>query len=149
VDGSECGARAAGWLERFPLPERCEVHLITVLPPHFTSLHAEYRVWQSLQAEYDKLYAQERGAARDRLDALHTAFMLADKRATVSVETGDPAHALLNTAEQDRADLLVVGSHGRSGIGRFLLGSVSEKVMRHVDCSVLVVRGNESNSRAQ
>jgi nucleotide-binding universal stress UspA family protein len=97
-------------------------------------------IWPSLQDEYDRLHARERCAALEWLDALDTAFTLADKHAIATVETGDPAYTLLDVAEQGKADLLVVGSHGRSGLGRFLMGSVSEKALRHAHCSVLVMR---------
>ena len=55
-------------------------------------------------------------------------------------EPGDPAEAILRLAEQRGADLVVVGSKGMSGVGRFLLGSVPNKVSHHAPCSVLIVR---------
>jgi len=55
------------------------------------------------------------------------------------VET-DPRNAILDVAEEWKADLIVVGSHGRKGLQRFLIGSVAESVARHASCSVLIVR---------
>lgn len=60
--------------------------------------------------------------------------------ATPTVVAGDAAAMILSTAETEAVDLIVVGSHGRSGLQRFLMGSVSERVMRHAPCSTLVVR---------
>lgn len=54
--------------------------------------------------------------------------------------SGDPAEAILSAVEAERADLLVVGSHGRDGAGRILLGSVSDHLVRNAPCPVLVVR---------
>ena len=54
--------------------------------------------------------------------------------------TGDPAEAILDVAEEERADLIVVGSKGMHGNRRFLLGSVPDKVSHHASCSVLIVR---------
>jgi nucleotide-binding universal stress UspA family protein len=51
----------------------------------------------------------------------------------------DPASALLDTAEKVGADLLVVGSKGMSGPGRFLLGSVPNKISHHCPCNLLIV----------
>jgi nucleotide-binding universal stress UspA family protein len=53
---------------------------------------------------------------------------------------GDPRSAIVEAAETWRADLIVMGSHGRSGLDRFLLGSVSERVARHAPCSVEIIR---------
>ncbi|NNE64983.1 MAG: universal stress protein [Pyrinomonadaceae bacterium] len=63
---------------------------------------------------------------------------------TASVEkatlSGKPAEAILEAADNWRADLIVVGSHGRGFFGRMLMGSVSSAIVKHAECSVLVVR---------
>jgi len=51
-----------------------------------------------------------------------------------------PAHAILSAAEEWKADLIVMGSHGRRGFDRIVLGSVSETVALHAKCSVQLVR---------
>jgi nucleotide-binding universal stress UspA family protein len=53
---------------------------------------------------------------------------------------GDPADALLSVAEENDADIVVVGNKGMTGARRFLLGSVPNKVAHHAPCSVLIVR---------
>jgi nucleotide-binding universal stress UspA family protein len=50
---------------------------------------------------------------------------------------------IVAAAAQARADLIVMGSEGRTGMSRFLMGSVAEKVVRHARCSVLIVRDRE------
>ena len=64
--------------------------------------------------------------------------------AGVAVETyareGDPADAILDVAEEQSADLIVVGNKGMTGAKRFLLGSVPNKVSHHAPCSVLIIR---------
>ena len=66
------------------------------------------------------------------------------KEAGVSVETfarqGDPADAILDVAEENNADLIIVGNKGMSGAKRFLLGSVPNKVSHHAPCSVMIIR---------
>lgn len=59
---------------------------------------------------------------------------------TFLVWEGDPGESIVSAAEAERADMVVVGSHGRGGVGRFVLGSVSDHVVRHAPCPVLVVR---------
>lgn len=56
------------------------------------------------------------------------------------VQVGSPFTEIVNAAKDWPADLIVIGSHGRGGIKRALLGSVAEGVMRHAPCPVLVVR---------
>ncbi|MFL5780605.1 MAG: universal stress protein [Thermoleophilaceae bacterium] len=62
----------------------------------------------------------------------------------VEVETfarqGDPADAILDVAEEQNADLIIVGNKGMTGAKRFLLGSVPNKVSHHAPCSVLIIR---------
>src|SRR5205807_410640 len=53
---------------------------------------------------------------------------------------GDPADAILDVAEEQDADLIVIGSKGMQGTKRFLLGSVPNKISHHASCSVLIVR---------
>ena len=64
--------------------------------------------------------------------------------AGVNVETyarqGDPADAILDVAEEQNADLIIVGNKGMTGAKRFLLGSVPNKVSHHAPCSVLIIR---------
>lgn len=57
------------------------------------------------------------------------------------VYSGKPYEAVINAAKEKRADLIIVGSHGRTGIERLLMGSVTERVIGLADCAVLVVKG--------
>jgi nucleotide-binding universal stress UspA family protein len=61
-------------------------------------------------------------------------------KAETVVRPGDPRSVIVDEATQWPADLIVVGSHGYTGIKRFLLGSVAHSVVSHAPCSVLVVR---------
>ncbi|MDX6725687.1 MAG: hypothetical protein QOK49_492 [Baekduia sp.] len=81
---------------------------------------------------------------REDVDAtLRAAEELAQEHG-VAVRTfarqGDPADAILDVAEEQGADLVVVGNKGMTGAKRFLLGSVPNKVSHHAPCSVLIVR---------
>ena len=66
------------------------------------------------------------------------------REAGVKVNTyareGDPADAILDVAEEQKSDLVILGNKGMTGAKRFLLGSVPDKVPHHAPCSVLIVR---------
>jgi universal stress protein A len=53
---------------------------------------------------------------------------------------GDPANAIVQTAEDENADFIVIGTHGRTGLTRLLMGSVAESVIRHAKCPVLTIK---------
>jgi nucleotide-binding universal stress UspA family protein len=59
------------------------------------------------------------------------------------IQVGKPATEIVKAAQEWPADLIVIGSHGRGGVQRLLLGSVADGVMRHAKCPVLVVRSEE------
>ena len=58
---------------------------------------------------------------------------------------GNPANKIIDFAEKNDIDLIVMGTQGKTGIHRFLIGSVSENVVRHSERSVLVVRGESAD----
>lgn len=68
---------------------------------------------------------------RGRRDQVVTSFLIWE---------GDPAESIVEAAKSEGADIIVVGSHGRAALGRALIGSVSDQVVRHAPCPVMVVR---------
>jgi nucleotide-binding universal stress UspA family protein len=56
------------------------------------------------------------------------------------LETGQVADTIINIAKEEGSDLIVIGSRGLSGAKRFLLGSISNSVIHHAECPVLIVR---------
>ncbi|MHB8532301.1 MAG: universal stress protein [Solirubrobacteraceae bacterium] len=81
---------------------------------------------------------------REDIDATLAAAAEVAEQAGVPVETyarqGDPADAILDVAEEQGSDLVIVGNKGMTGAKRFLLGSVPNKVSHHAPCSVLIIR---------
>lgn len=84
----------------------------------------------------DQVRAQREELAQDLVEQ--------GRRAGIGVSflvwEGDPGESIIEAARAEHADLIVVGSHGRSAVGRFLIGSVSDHVVRNASCPVLVVR---------
>jgi nucleotide-binding universal stress UspA family protein len=88
--------------------------------------------------QYDAPWGHERHEIRERLNNI------VPEAADVSYKhiytTGPPVARILHFAEQEKIDLIVVGSHGRKGLTHLLMGSVAEGVMRKAKCPVLVVK---------
>lgn len=88
--------------------------------------------------EQDALWKREMAAAGEELE--RTAATLTSAQIDKRIEAGDVGGTVCRVAAELDVDVIVVGSHGRGAIERILLGSVSEQVVRHAPCPVLVVR---------
>jgi len=135
TDFSRASARAfAAALER-ARQDRARLAVVHVLVPPSPFIAGEQ------PASWLELEARARRDARRRLDAA----VAAAERAGVAVEgklvEGAPAEAIVRAARRGRADLIVIGTHGRSGLGRLFMGSVAARVLQLAACPVLTVRG--------
>jgi nucleotide-binding universal stress UspA family protein len=127
TDGSETSAAAARALAGRPWPEGSEFRVVSVEEP-----------WT---IKSSKLEPQEAVTSAEQVLAS------AELKATGAVFSGNAKEVILEESRKWDADLIVVGSHGRRGFKRFLLGSVSEAVAMNAHCSVVVVRGAVPTSR--
>jgi nucleotide-binding universal stress UspA family protein len=95
-----------------------------------------------LAGAYDEADALAQKLAEDAVKVAYE--IIKEKNPALSISTkvmnDSPKHGILNEADRFGADLIVVGSHGQSGLSRFLLGSVSHAVALHANCSVEIVR---------
>ena len=89
----------------------------------------------------EKLADQDMQAAEKNARAVKDAAQKAGVDAQAFVMSGKPADAIIEIAKDKSADLIVVGSHGRTGLDRLLMGSVAERVIVLSSCAVLVVKG--------
>jgi len=128
---SEAAARSLAGQFR---PEDTEVRVLLVVEPTVVSEPP-----QRSPGYYPELEDQL-PQAREAVDRVAKMLSSAGFRVTKSVATGDARSVILEDAAEWHADLIVLGSHGRKGLARFFLGSVSEAVARHAHCSVQIVR---------
>jgi nucleotide-binding universal stress UspA family protein len=92
-------------------------------------------------ATYAELEAAARRAGRRRLDAAVGRLAKAGVKSRGVLLEGTAAEQIAGAARRYRADVIVMGTHGRSGLSRFLLGSVAQRVLTLAPCPVLTVRG--------
>ena len=83
-------------------------------------------------------------AAQRYLDAVKEEWQPVLPKINTCVEVGTPANSIIGHAEQHDIDLIVMTTHGTSGIERWMMGSVAERVLRNAPCPVLILRGEES-----
>jgi nucleotide-binding universal stress UspA family protein len=136
TDGSPVSQDAVDEVARRPWPKPSTIRVISVVVPYVPGATefvpgatTPLGVVQTHEAEAREL--AERTADRLKADGLTVEAV---------ARQGDPAKTIVEEAKDWRADLIVVGSHGRSGLGRLLLGSVAQAVVSHAPCSVEVVR---------
>lgn len=92
-------------------------------------------------ATLDRLDQQARQWSRRHLDRLAARAKKAGVKVTVVLRDGDPADQIVRACRATRADIIVVGTHGRRGLPKFFLGSVAERVVSAASCPVVTVRG--------
>lgn len=145
TDGSECSILAARSIAVRPWPEGTVFKVMSVeeLVVVLDGQVAGYTLFPIYPASLlEELTTQ----ARDRASSGKEAAKKVLCRAGLNVQNdqamplGEPRTAILDAAKTWGADLIVLGSHGRRGLDRFLLGSVSEAVATHAHCSVEVIR---------
>ena len=131
VEGREDAIRLRTWLTSYPFKNPVAVTILSVVPSlHIANPHLMARLegW----SEQSKRHAEQ--VVTDMAQAL------ASPQFTVAtdVRLGDPVTTVCEVGNSH--DLIVIGSHGRKGLDRFLLGSVSQGIVHQTGCSVLVVR---------
>jgi nucleotide-binding universal stress UspA family protein len=140
IDGSrfsEDATQAVIWQIRPEQAEVCVLHIVEplLLIPEFRSgnLEALKAAEKQLRRHGEDVVARAEQLLRKAGFKIHTKIREGDRRAEI-----------IDQAAEWGADLIVLGSHGRKGLNRFLLGSVAEFVSRHADCSVEIVRTSSS-----
>jgi nucleotide-binding universal stress UspA family protein len=116
---------------------RAELVLVHVLTPVIVGAGETY-VTPSV---YDQIDTSARAWARKQLDRLVARARTAKVRARGLLLEGVPHEQIVRAAKRQRADMMVLGTHGRTGIARFFLGSVAARVTAMAPCPVLTVRG--------
>ena len=85
---------------------------------------------------------------RDEVQRMLAAVKPTDSSVAVQYHllSGDPAKEIVRLANDENVDMIIMGTHGRTGIGRMLMGSVAESVVRHAKCPVLTFKSNSSTT---
>jgi nucleotide-binding universal stress UspA family protein len=136
IDGSASSQDALEEVARRPWPSPSTLLILSVIQP-YTPPATEIVLASATLEEVRQRQAQDAEQltrqARERIAA-------SELSVEASVREGDPRTVIVDAADEWQADLIVVGSHGRTGLTRLVMGSVAQAVVAHAHCSVEVVR---------
>ena len=144
ADGSSHSQEVIDLLGRLRFPDHAQIEVISVLehPVVFAGSHGiRDRVTEITEAT-------QREAAEEAVEETRKRLAECDVEVTSSIHEGHPAQEILERAETMPADLIVAGSRGLSALDRFLLGSTTERLLKHAHCDVLVSRPGAPSTEA-
>ena len=137
TDGSETASEAVRQATELANALNAEIHLVSAYEPVGGQRLRSERVEAPPDVEWSV-------NPREDVDGVLSEASDRIEKANVPVKSyarqGDPADAILDVAEEQNADLIIVGNRGMTGAKRFLLGSVPNKVSHHAPCSVMIIR---------
>lgn len=136
TDGSPFSLEAARSVARRPWPAGTRIRVVSVAQ----TVRPLANPWAIPSRDEARLNRETRRAAQDAVKTARGLLEGAPLALSSAVLTGDPKSRLIEACRDWQADLVVVGSHGRHGLDRLLLGSVSEAIAAHSPCSVEVIR---------
>ena len=138
TDGSDSARFALDFLVDFPFPAKSEAVVLSVIDWN------AFKIEKELSDEHNRTIRKAQEFIQDETEQLLTSegerLRSADWAGSVEIRHGDPADEIIRAAQDLEVDLVILGSHGTSGIKRFLLGSVSRRVLEYASCSVLIVK---------
>lgn len=139
TDFSDCSREAVEYA--LGLAERVGAE-VTVVHVVERPVYFDVGVAHSLQLRHnvDEWLRELKEEAAGRLEALTTEVRKRHPGVRSALRDGSPVDEILHAAEETSADVIVIGTHGRTGLPHALLGSVAERVIRRAQCPVLTVR---------
>ena len=133
VEGEDDSTIALQFLALHPFREAVEIDVIAVWPQ-------PQLAWPTTLGQSKLLEEKSLEEAQDRMKSVTDRLTQMNYSCQTKVGMGDPAFAILEQAKVSQADMILMGTHGRGGLARFLIGSVSNSVLHQADCPVLIVR---------
>jgi nucleotide-binding universal stress UspA family protein len=137
IDESRFSRAAANAILSLAPPSGSLVRVLHVVEPASALIE---RGMAAYQPDLRMIWREQRRAAQALVTKVADRLRSKGLNAKTLVMQGEPRIKIVDVASKWNADLIVLGSHGRKGLERLLMGSVSDAVVRHAPCSVLVVR---------
>jgi nucleotide-binding universal stress UspA family protein len=137
IDGSRFSQAALDSVASRPWPPDTEIRVLHVVEPPSLLMGREMAAYDP---EFEAVWKALRENAKDIVEKAAAQLRAAKMNVSTALVEGDPKSQILDLAKEWKADMIILGSHGRTGLNRFLMGSVSQGVVSHAHCSVEVIR---------
>lgn len=140
VDFSEYSDEALKYAMQLAQANNADVHLLHVLP------QINYYDWSltGMSAMIsEEVYIKLKEDAIHKMNKLIKHLNESYPKTSVSIKIEEfslPSESILNEAKDQKIDMIILGSHGRKGLDRILMGSVAESILRHAHCNVLIYK---------
>jgi nucleotide-binding universal stress UspA family protein len=144
VDESEYSGSAVKEVAKRPWPKGTTVRVLTVAEP-FPQVAME--PWYGGRESLERIDQEVQKRAGTMTKKIANSLKKEGFKVDTAVRQGDARSEIVDEAEKWKADLIVMGSHGYTGIKRLLLGSVASSVVSHAPCSVEIVRKKGKKTR--
>lgn len=135
VDFSKCSESALNYAKGFASQHGSELILLHVVEPLVYPAEFGYPSLGAIPSQTN--YEQ---AGRMRLARLHKQMATTGVKANAKLRVGQPYYEITRAAKELRADLIIISTHGHTGLKHVFLGSTAERVVRHAECPVLTLR---------
>jgi nucleotide-binding universal stress UspA family protein len=139
-DGSDCARVAENLVASWPIFAKAAIEVTSVayvgMPWTSGLALSAYAVPEDYGDSAQAIVAEHQQVADSAVHRLTSVGL----RATAHVVQGDAGSELIRVARDEQADMIVMGTHGRTGFRRLVLGSIARNVMQHAPCSVLISR---------
>jgi universal stress protein A len=135
VDFSDASRKAVQYAREFARSMGASIYLLTVVEPRPMAV--------DISLNYVPLEADLEKAAEEDLELIRQDLINSGLKVECGVEIGNPADVILDKIDEFNVNLIIMGSHGKQGLSRLIMGSVAEIVVRKANCPVLIVKTEE------
>jgi nucleotide-binding universal stress UspA family protein len=141
LDGSELAERALPYAKQIVAPTG-EIILLSVVDiPDFPIYTVYPMATINPEPDYSTVVSDLLASSKEYLEGIANNIRLAGFRVKTIVKSGDPASCIIEEAQERHVDTIVISTHGRSGLSKWLFGSVTQKVLSAMPCPVIVIPG--------
>ncbi len=147
LDGSELAERAIPFAKQVVSPTG-EIILLSVVDVPDFPIYTVYPIAVATpEPDYSTVVTDLLASLKEYLEGIANQLRLEGLRVKTIVKTGDPASCIIEEAQERHIDMIVISTHGRSGLSKWLFGSVTQKVLSVMPCAVTVIPGFDGKSK--